>query len=58
MLFYKRAARTHFESNVFFNGPHAAINFNDGFGGGNVIDSNLVFNMCRESSDHGPFNSW
>ena len=27
-------------------------------GGGNIISENLVFNTCRESSDHGPFNSW
>lgn len=36
----------------------AGINFNDGFGGGNLIESNLLFNTCRESGDHGPFNSW
>ena len=36
----------------------AAINFNDGFGGGNEITENLLFNTCRESSDHGAFNSW
>jgi hypothetical protein len=44
--------------NIFYNGPRAHINFNDGFGGGAVVESNLVFNSCRESSDHGPFNSW
>ena len=32
-------------------------NFNDGFGGGNTIHDDLLFNSCRESSDHGPFNS-
>jgi len=31
---------------------------NDGFGGGNDIDSNLIWNTCRESGDHGPINSW
>ena len=44
--------------NVFFNGPRAGINFNDGFGGGDSISHNLVFSTCRESGDHGPFNSW
>ena len=34
----------------------AGINFNDGFGGGDVIERNLVFSTCRESGDHGPFN--
>ena len=36
----------------------AAINFNDGLGGGNVVRNNLIFNTCRESGDHGPINSW
>lgn len=31
---------------------------NDGFGGGDEIAHNLVFSTCRESGDHGPFNSW
>ena len=43
---------------VFFNGPRAGINANDGFGGGDDISRNLVFSTCRESGDHGPFNSW
>ena len=43
--------------NVFFNGPRAGINMNDGFGGGDEIAHNLVFSTCRESGDHGPFNS-
>ena len=42
--------------NVFFNGPRAGINANDGFGGGDEIGHNLVFSSCRESGDHGaPF---
>lgn len=56
--FQAKTAQTTLRGNVFFNGPRAGINFNDGFGGGNVIEHNLVFNFCRESSDHGPFNSW
>jgi hypothetical protein len=32
------------------------INFNDGMGGGNEVVSNLLFNSCRDSGDHGPFN--
>jgi hypothetical protein len=36
--------------------PHSEQN--DGFGGGSMIRSNLLFNTCRESGDHGPFNSW
>ena len=52
------ACQTELIGNVFFNGPRAGINFNDGFGGGNLIKNNLIFNMVRETSDHGPFNSW
>ncbi|KAJ1447220.1 pectin lyase fold/virulence factor [Pelagophyceae sp. CCMP2097] len=53
----KTAAST-VSGNVFFNGPRAGINMNDGFGGGDEVSRNLVFSTCRESGDHGPFNSW
>mmetsp|Transcript_116850 Transcript_116850/g.239049 ORF Transcript_116850/g.239049 Transcript_116850/m.239049 type:complete len:851 (+) Transcript_116850:58-2610(+) len=58
--FYVQAktAETTISGNVFFNGPRAGINFNDGFGGGDELSHNLVFSTCRESGDHGPFNSW
>jgi hypothetical protein len=45
-------------NNICFNGPRAGYNFNDGMGGGNALTSNLIFNMVRETSDHGTFNSW
>ena len=51
-------ARTHFRGNVGFNGPRAGINLNDGFGGGDLLEHNLLFNWVRESGDHGNFNSW
>lgn len=53
-----KSARSVIKGNVFFNGPRAGINANDGFGGGDEIAYNLVFSTCRESGDHGPFNSW
>jgi len=58
--FYVQAktAQSIIQGNVFFNGPRAGINANDGFGGGDDISNNLVFSTCRESGDHGPFNSW
>ena len=58
--FYVQAktAQSTIIGNVFFNGPRAGINANDGFGGGDEIAHNLVFSTCRESGDHGPFNSW
>jgi len=56
--FQAKSAETTIKGNIIFNGPRAGINFNDGFGGANEITENLLFNQCRESSDHGPFNSW
>merc|ERR1719272_2718176 len=53
-----KTAQSNIQGNVFFNGPRAGINANDGFGGGDDIGHNLVFSSCRESGDHGPFNSW
>jgi hypothetical protein len=48
---------TSINGSVFFNGPRAGINWNDGAGGGNSVTSNLLFNWVRETSDHGNFNS-
>ena len=36
----------------------AGINFNDGFGGGNIVEFNCGFNMVRETLDHGVLNTW
>jgi len=44
--------------NVVFNLARAGFNFNDGFGGGDEVYGNILWNTCRESSDHGPMNSW
>ena len=56
--FQAKSCQTTLKGNIFFNGPRAGINFNDGFGGGSNLTENLVLNTCRESGDHGPFNSW
>ncbi len=58
MYFQAQACQTTLSNNVFYNGPRAHINFNDQFGGGNVLARNLLVNACRETADHGPFNSW
>ncbi len=50
--------QTTFVNNIFFNGPRAGININDGLGGGNLIKKNIGFNMVRETGDHGVLNSW
>lgn len=44
--------------NIMYNMPRAAVNFNDDMAGGSKLLRNLVWNTCRESQDHGPFNSW
>ena len=58
MWFQAVTAQTHLAGNVHFNGPRAGINLNDGFGGGNLVERNLMFNWVRETGDHGNFNSW
>lgn len=55
---HAKTAKTTLRNNIMFNMPRAAINFNDGMGGGDVVDHNLIFNTCRESGDHGPINTW
>eukprot|EP00947_MAST-08B_sp_MAST-8B-sp1_P004183 g4183.t1 len=57
-VFQAKSAQTTIDGNVVFNLARAGINLNDGFGGGDVITNNVLFNTCRESSDHGPINSW
>jgi hypothetical protein len=57
-FFQAKSALTTIKDNVMFNMPRAAINFNDGFGGGNIVSGNLIWNTCRESGDHGPINTW
>eukprot|EP01065_Artemidia_motanka_P009904 TRINITY_DN1513_c0_g1_i3.p1 TRINITY_DN1513_c0_g1~~TRINITY_DN1513_c0_g1_i3.p1 ORF type:complete len:935 (+),score=335.66 TRINITY_DN1513_c0_g1_i3:85-2889(+) len=56
--FQAETAEAVIEGNLVYNIPRAGINFNDGFGGGALITQNLLFNTCRESGDHGAFNSW
>lgn len=36
-------------ANIAYNLPRAAVNFEDGFGGANVLTDNLLYNTCRES---------
>jgi hypothetical protein len=44
--------------NLMFNMPRAAININDGFYGNHTLSWNVIFNTVRETSDHGPINTW
>ena len=58
--FYMQALSTGvtLRGNVMFNSARALINFNDGFGGGHLVEHNLLFNAVRETGDHGPVNSY
>eukprot|EP01052_Picozoa_sp_SAG31_P002049 SAG31_NODE_69_length_28130_cov_15.318219_2_plen_950_part_00 len=49
---------TRLESNVFFNLPHTGVMFIDGFGGGDELVGNIIFNVNRESVAHGTIDSW
>ena len=49
MWFQSKSCQNIIENNIFFNGPRAAININDGFGGGNIIRNNLLFNSVSSS---------
>ena len=44
--------------NHIYNTPRAAVCLNDGLHGGHVIEYNDIHDTVRETSDHGPFNSW
>ena len=46
------------DGNLMFNVPRAAINVNDGFYGNHTLSRNVLFNAVRETSDHGPINTW
>ena len=57
--FLSKSPLSRVEGNLMYNGPRAMVNFNDNnAGGGSVLTRNLVFNTCRVSGDHGPYNSW
>ena len=47
-VFHSLASNTTIESNVCYNGPRAGINWNDGHGGGNTLQHNLVFNVSAK----------
>jgi len=57
-LFQGKSMESSIQNNIFFHGPRAGINLNDGFGGANVLEGNLLFTSVLETGDHGPFNSW
>ena len=44
--------------NTIHTSPRSGINVNCGCFGGHLIEFNDVWDCVRETSDHGPFNSW
>ncbi|MEU1389270.1 MULTISPECIES: PDZ domain-containing protein [unclassified Nonomuraea] len=44
--------------NTVHDGPRACVDINDGTWGGHVIEDNDIFDCVKETSDHGPINSW
>lgn len=44
--------------NTIAHMPRAGINYCDGAWGGHVVDYNWVYDVVRETGDHGPFNAW
>jgi len=57
-IFCAVSKRNLISHNLIYNMPRAGICMNDCFGGGHIIEYNEVYNTVRETSDHGPFNSW
>lgn len=52
-VFLALQSETVVEGNVIYNTPRSALTFNDGFGGGDNVTMNLLFNANRESADTG-----
>lgn len=57
-VYISRAKRITASHNQIHDMPRAGICIGDGTWGGHVIEYNHICNTCRETGDHGPFNSW
>jgi len=57
-VFISVAKRITVLHNLIRHMPRAGICINDGTWGGHIIAYNRIFDTCRETGDHGPFNSW
>lgn len=47
--FQAKSHKNVIQGNIFFHGPRAGMNFNDGFGGGSLLSQNLMFSTVMES---------
>jgi hypothetical protein len=57
-VFVSVAEKNIISHNVIYNLPRAGICINDGWGAGHIIEFNEIYDTVRETTDHGPFNSW
>ncbi len=57
-VYISRAKRITAGHNHIHDIPRAGICIGDGTWGGHVIEYNHIHDSCRETDDHGPFNSW
>lgn len=57
-VFVSVSERNTISHNLIYNLPRAGICINDGWGGGHVVEFNEIHDTVRETTDHGPFNSW
>ena len=57
-VFISNSQRINASHNTIRNVPRAGILMNDGLVGGHDIAYNSIWNSVRDTSDHGPFNSW
>ena len=57
-VFMSVTSKNTISHNLIYNLPRAGICVNDGWGGGHVIEFNDIHDTVRETTDHGPFNSW
>jgi hypothetical protein len=57
-VYISRAKRIRVAHNEIYNMPRAGICIGDGTWGGHIVENNYLYETCRETGDHGPFNSW
>ncbi|MGA9042149.1 MAG: right-handed parallel beta-helix repeat-containing protein [Terriglobales bacterium] len=57
-VYISRAKRITVGHNLIYNMPRAGICIGDSTWGGHIIEYNQTHDTVRETSDHGPFNSW
>jgi hypothetical protein len=57
-VYISRAKRITAGHNLIHDMSRAGICIGDGTWGGHVIEHNHIHDTCRQTHDHGPFNSW